>query len=143
LSRRALFPDGAVPVAGATWHQRDLAGLLKRLGTEGPGAFYDGEIPQLIVRQVRANDGILSEDDFTRYRPSLVEPLAIDYRGYRVLTPAPPSGGLTSLQILKTLEQVDLSRMQPWGAEYFHLFAEVAKPCWQDRAKYVADPDMT
>jgi gamma-glutamyltranspeptidase/glutathione hydrolase len=143
VSLRALFPDGAVTAVGATWRQRDLAKLLKRLSAEGPGSFYEGDIPRTIVRQVLANGGILTEEDFARYRPALVEPLAIDYRDYRVLTPPPPSGGLTSLQVLKTLEQFDLSRLQPWGAEYFHLFVEAAKPSWQDRAKYLADPDGT
>jgi len=142
-SVHALFSDGAVPAAGTTWVQGDLAGLLRRLATEGPTAFYQGEVPRTIVRQVQANGGILSEEDFARYRPSIVEPLAIDYRGYCVVTPPPPSGGLTSLQILKTLERHDLSRVQQWGADYFHLFAEAAKPCWQDRAKCLGDPDVT
>jgi gamma-glutamyltranspeptidase/glutathione hydrolase len=143
VSLRALFRDGAVPAAGARWVQRDLAGLLRRLAAEGPAAFYQGDIPRTMVRQVRANGGILAKDDFARYRPSLVEPLAVNYRGYRVLTPPPPSGGLTSLQILKTLEQFDLSRLSPWGAEYFHRFVEAAKLCWRDRANYLADPDVT
>src|SRR5947209_4708292 len=142
VSRRALFPDGAVPAAGAVWVQRDLAGLLRRLAAEGPGAFYRGEIPRAIVRQVREHGGILAEEDFERYRPAVVEPLAIEYRGHRVLTPPPPSGGLTSLQILKTLEQFDLSRLEPWGADYFHLVAEAARPAWQDRVQYLGDPDV-
>src|SRR5437762_12997683 len=120
-----------------------MSRLLKLLASEGPGTFYQGEIPRAIVRQVQANGGVLSEEDFARYRPAMVEPLAVDYRGYRVLTPPPPSGGLTSLQILKTLERHDLSRVQSWGAEYFHLFAEAAKGCWLDRAKYLGDPEVT
>jgi gamma-glutamyltranspeptidase / glutathione hydrolase len=143
VSRRALFPNGAMPGAGAVWVQRDLAGLLRRLATEGPGAFYRGDIPQRIVRQVRDQGGILTEEDFARYRPAVVEPLGIDYRGCRVLTPPPPSGGLTSLQILKTLEQFDLSKVKAWGAKYYHLVAEAAKLSWQDRARYLGDPDVT
>ena len=77
--------------------------------------------------QVRAGGGILSEDDFESYEAAVVEPLAIGYRGLRVLTPPPPSGGLTSLQILKVLEQFDLADLELWGAEYFHLFADAAK----------------
>lgn len=143
VSRRALFPGGAVSEAGTAWVQRDLAGLLRRLAAEGPGAFYRGDVPRTIVRQVRDNGGILAEEDFERYRPEVTEPLGIDYRGYRVLTPPPPSGGLTSLQVLKALEQFELSRLRPWGAEYFHLVAEAAKLAWQDRAKYLGDPDVT
>ena len=66
------------------------------------------------MRQVRAGGGILAEDDFEHYEAAIVEPLASDYRGYRLLTPPPPSGGLTTLQILKVLEQFELSRVPPW-----------------------------
>jgi gamma-glutamyltranspeptidase/glutathione hydrolase len=142
-SLRALFPDGRMPEVGSAWVQPDIARLLHRLAREGPRAFYQGDIPRTIVRQVRENGGILAEEDFERYRAEVVEPLAIDYRGYRVLTPPLPSGGLTSLQILKTLESFRLAELEPWGAEYLHLFAEAAKLAWRDRARYFGDPDVT
>src|SRR5262249_48863840 len=91
---------------------------------------------------IGSGGGLLANEDFERYQPAAVEPLAIDYRGYCVLTPPPPSGGLTSLQVLKVLEQFELSRLEPWGAEYFHLFAEAGKLCWQDRTRYFGDPDV-
>lgn len=143
ISRRGIFPDGTVPEAGSCWVQRDLARMLRRLAEEGPEVFYQGDIPQTIVRQVRANGGILAEDDFKRCQAGLVEPLGVDYRGYRVVTPPLPSGGLTSLQILKTLEQFPLAKLPPWGAEFIHLFAESAKLAWQDRVRYLGDPDVT
>jgi gamma-glutamyltranspeptidase/glutathione hydrolase len=143
VSRRALVADGVVPAVGTVWTQPALAQLLRRLSAQGPATFYHGDIPRTIVRQVRAHGGILGEDDFANYRPTLVEPLAIDYRKYRVLTPPPPSGGLTTLQILKTLEQFDLSAVKPWSADYFHLVAEAAKLSWQDRATSLGDPDVT
>lgn len=142
-SRRALFPDGAVPDVGTMWRQPDLARLLVRLSEKGPRALYHGDIPAAIVRQVRAAGGILAEEDFERCQAEVVEPLAINYRGYRVLTPPPPSGGLTSLQILKVLEHFELSKVAPWGAEYYHLFTEAAKQCWHDRVHYFGDPDVT
>jgi gamma-glutamyltranspeptidase/glutathione hydrolase len=143
VSRRALFAGGAVPEVGTPWIQRDMAGVLRQLAAEGPSAFYRGDVPRTIVRQVRDHGGILAEEDFTGYRPAVVEPLAIAYRGHRVLTPPPPSGGLSSLQILKMLESFALDDLAPWGAEYFHLFAEAAKLAWHDRARYVGDPDLT
>jgi gamma-glutamyltranspeptidase / glutathione hydrolase len=143
VSLRALFPSGAVPDEGVVWAQRDLAKLLQRLAKDGPGTFYRGDIPRAIVQQLRDRGGILAEEDFERYRPTIVEPLGIKYRGYHVLTAPPPSGGLTSLQILKTLEQFDLSKLRPWGADYFHLIAEAAEMAWHDRARYLGDPDVT
>lgn len=139
LSRHALLPNG-LPDVGTLWTQPDLGRLLRRLAEDGPAAFYHGDIPRQIMRQVREHGGILTEDDFARYQPEIVEPLAVTYRGFRVLTAPPPSGGLTSLQILKTLEQFQVASLPPWGAEYFHLVAEAAKLAWQDRARYIGDP---
>src|SRR5262249_23671509 len=98
VSRRALFADGQIPEVGARWTQPGIARVLGILAHEGPVALYHGEIARTIVRQVQAHGGILAEDDFSRYRPELVEPIAIDYRGRRVVTAPPPSGGVTSLQ---------------------------------------------
>jgi gamma-glutamyltranspeptidase/glutathione hydrolase len=143
ISRRAMFPQGTVPAAGDNWQQPNMARLLKQLADQGPQAFYQGEIPRTIVRQVRTNGGVLSERDFEQYQPTIVQPLAANYRGYCIVTPPSPSGGLTTLQILKVLEHFELSQLEPWGADYFHLFAEATKLCWQDRHHYFGDPDAT
>lgn len=141
VSRKALFPD-ALPQVGELWVQRDKAKLLRRLAGEGPDAFYRGDIPRTICRQVQAHGGILTENDFASYRPRYVDPLTITYRGNTVYTPPPPSGGLTTFQILKTLEHFDLSSVEPFSADYFHLFAEATKLCWQDRHATAGDPDF-
>jgi gamma-glutamyltranspeptidase/glutathione hydrolase len=140
-SLRALFSKGALPEVGSLWVQLDMARLLRRLCDEGPGALYRGELARAIVAQVRDRGGILSEDDLAGYRPLEVEPIGIDYRGVRVLTPPPPSGGLTSLQILRTLAQFDVATLPRFGAEYFHLVAGAARLAWLDRAAYLGDPD--
>jgi gamma-glutamyltranspeptidase/glutathione hydrolase len=143
LSRRAHFPEskGEIPQVGEPWLQKDLAKFLRRLGDEGPDAFYNGDIAQTIIRQVRAHGGILSLEDLATYRARDVEPLRIDYRGHTIVTPPPPSGGLVALQILKTLEHFDLASLDPYSAPYLHLVAETCKACWVDRAK-VGDPDF-
>jgi gamma-glutamyltranspeptidase/glutathione hydrolase len=141
-SQRALFPDGRIPDIGQTWVQKDLAQLIRRLGEEGPGAFYRGEIAETIVRQVRDNGGILTMEDFAACTAQLVEPICVSYRGHEIATPPPPSGGITALAILKTLERFDLAAMKPFDAPYFHLFCEAAKLCWADRNRYVGDPQV-
>jgi gamma-glutamyltranspeptidase / glutathione hydrolase len=39
------------------------------------------------------------------------------------------------------LERFDVSAMEPWGAKFLHVLAEVTKACWQDRERYLGDPD--
>lgn len=141
VSRNAYFPDG-VPAAGGAWVQADLARLIRRLGDEGPASFYSGETAAVIARQIQANGGALAEEDFHAYRATDVEPLHITYRGHDLYTPPPPSGGLTSLSILKTLEQFDLSQIAPWGARFIELFAGASNLAWGERSQYFGDPDF-
>jgi gamma-glutamyltranspeptidase/glutathione hydrolase len=141
-SRHAILGDGPVPKAGERWVQKDLAALIRRLGDEGPGVFYAGDIPRTFVRQVRANGGVLSEEDFKRFRAQEVEPVAADYRGYRILTPPAPSGGLIALAALKSLEPFDTKGWQPWGAPYFDHLADALKLAWALRHAHLSDPDF-
>lgn len=46
------------------------------------------------------------------------------------------------LSVLKTLEQFDLSKLKPWGAEYFDLFLQALRWCWAERSQYFGDPDF-
>jgi gamma-glutamyltranspeptidase/glutathione hydrolase len=140
-SQRAYFPKG-VPTKGGDWVQADLARLLRRLGDEGPASFYSGETAATIVRQVQANGGVLADEDFHNFQAAVVEPLHIAYRGYDLYSPPLPSGGLTSLSILKTLEQFDVPKLEPWGARYIELFTGASKLAWQERFQYFGDPDF-
>ena len=140
-SINALLPDGkAIPV-GQPWVQKDLAALLKRIAKD-PASFYSGDIPKAVCSRAKEMGGILDEQDFAGYQPKVTEPVSIDYRGYTLLTPPPPAGGLTALCTLKTLEQFDLSHLTPWGAQYLELFAEATKRCWAERRQYFGDPDF-
>ncbi|HEY3395286.1 MAG TPA: gamma-glutamyltransferase [Lacipirellulaceae bacterium] len=141
VSRRAYFPNG-VPMAGSRWVQTDLARLIRRLGDEGPASFYKGEIAATIARQVQQGGGTLAESDFRDFRASIVDPLYVPYRGYELYTPPLPSAGLTSLSILRTLEQFDAAELAPWGAEYIERFAGASNLCWAERFGYFGDPDF-
>jgi gamma-glutamyltranspeptidase/glutathione hydrolase len=141
VSRRAFLPNGAL-AEGATWVQPDLARLIRRLGDEGLESFYTGDIARQIVRQVQTHGGALAEEDFHEFRATEPEPLHITYRGHDLYTPPLPSGGLTSLSILKTLEQFDVPKMAPWGAEYVELFAGASNLAWQERFQCIGDPEF-
>jgi gamma-glutamyltranspeptidase/glutathione hydrolase len=142
LSRRAFFADRSIPDIGQPWVQKDLAALLRKLADDGPQAFYHGEIPRKIAKQIHDHGGILTEADFESYNPRLVEPLTCNYRGYDLFTPPPPSGGMSMLQILKTLELFDLRTLDHWGSAYLHLVAEASKICFAERHRVLGDPDF-
>jgi gamma-glutamyltranspeptidase/glutathione hydrolase len=91
---------------------------------------------------VQQGGGSLAEADFHDFRASVAEPAHIAYRGFELYTPPLPSGGPTSLSILKTLEQFDFAQLSPWGAEYVELFAGASNLGWEERYKYFGDPDF-
>src|SRR5439155_26025820 len=138
----AYVPDGKVPAVGESFVQKDTARLIRRLCDEGPGSFYHGEIPRTIARHLQQHGGILNEEDFARYQARIVEPTCICYRGHELYTPPPPSGGITTFQIMRTLELFDIPSMSPCGGEFFHTLADAIKLCWLDRTRFLGDPDF-
>ncbi len=145
-----LFPAGTLPEIGSCWRQPEQARLLRQLENEGPGVFYDGEIAKSIVRFLHDRGGILTEEDFRSYCPRIVDPVHISCRGFDLYTPPPPSGGITSLGILQTVEwflgrgggEQGADCIEPWGGQYFHLLAEATKICWNERYECLGDPDF-
>ncbi|HEY3394598.1 MAG TPA: gamma-glutamyltransferase [Lacipirellulaceae bacterium] len=138
-----LFPGGAAPGIGDRWRRPQLAQLLERLAAEGPLRFYDGEIARAIVRYLDERGGILTEQDFRSYRPQIVEPLHMTCGGFDFYTPPPPSGGITTLEIVRTVDlYFAASSMEPWNAVYFHVLAETMKLAWHERQSALGDPDF-
>jgi gamma-glutamyltranspeptidase/glutathione hydrolase len=146
-SRASLFGQDQLPNVGDRWRQPVMARLLQRLADDGPGAFYEGDIPRAIVRYLHDRAGILSEEDFRECHPQVVEPLHAHCYGTDLYTPPPPSGGLTSLQIVQTVEQffaadqkTSAQTNNPRDGQYYHVLAEAMKLCWQDRHAFLGDP---
>lgn len=140
---RALFYDAdgqPVPV-GARLRNPELAATLRRIATDGPAAFYQGELAEAMVTAVRTaahHPGDLGHDDLAGYRPLVREALCAPYRGYRVCVPPPPAGGLTVLQTLGILQR--FAPADPRAPLAIHRFTEAARLAFADRAHYLADP---
>jgi len=141
VSIKAYLPNG-IPAIGTNWTQKDLAKIIKLIGEKGQDAFYKGDLARKIANHIQAHGGVLTEEDFNRYQAIESEPIKINYRGYDIYSPPVPSAGLTSLSILKTLENFDLQKVRPFGFEYFNLFAQSSKLAWAERFKYLGDPDF-
>ncbi len=132
----------ALPKTGDRWQRPRLAGLLRRLADDGPASFYDGDIARQIVQYLTDRGGILTAEDFRAYRPRIVEAVEIACRGFKLYTPPPPSGGLTSLGIIQTVERLISGGMKARDGLYFHALAEATKLCWRERYQMFGDPDF-
>jgi gamma-glutamyltranspeptidase/glutathione hydrolase len=144
LKAREYFylADGTPKITGAILKNPEFAAVLRRIAKEGPDAFYTGSLAKEIVAAVRGhstNPGTLSEEDLISYRARSVEPLCAPYRRYRVCGMPPPGGGVTVLQMLKTLERFDMKAVRPYSTEAVHLFAEAGRLAYADRERYLAD----
>ena len=134
--------NGRAPKEGEIWRNEALANTLELLASGGRDVFYEGEIARNIDRYMKENNGFLSYDDLRSHRGNWVEPVSTNYRGYDVWQLPPNGQGIAVLQILNLMELYDLSKMNPESAEYVHLFTEVKKLVYEDRAKYYADMDF-
>ena len=97
---------GELPPVGARLKNADLAATLRLVAEQGPRAFYEGAPAANIVRAAQKAGSQLSAADFRNYRAEFGEPLAIDYRGYRIYSCPPPlTGGVTVLAALRAMER--------------------------------------
>ena len=142
-SRRIFLRNGDPYHAGDRMRQPDLAATLKRLQQHGPSEFYTGTTGQLIADDMKAHGGTITMADLAAYRAIERAPLCGRYRGYEIVTMAPPSsGGIALLQMLEMLEPHDVEALGFNSAAKIHLFAEVMRRAFQDRAQYLGDPDF-
>jgi len=135
-----FMPGGRAPAAREIFRNPALAGTYERLAREGRKVFYEGDIARTIADYVQANGGFLSYEDMQAHRSEWVEPVSVDYRGYRVWELPPNGQGIAALQMLEILEAYDLRSMGFGSADYLHLFVEAKKLAFEDRARFYADP---
>ncbi|CAA0820823.1 Gamma-glutamyltranspeptidase 1 [Striga hermonthica] len=101
-------PNGQILVEGQTLRLRKLADTLAAIGKHGMGIFYNGSIADGLVKDIRKRKGIVTKEDFQKYRVITREPLVSSVLGYNLLTvPPPASGGAVVILILKTLSKFD------------------------------------
>lgn len=140
-ARIFLKPDGSAFQPGDRLIQSDLANTLERIAKEGPPAFYEGEIPQIVEKASQAGGGKLTAKDFTDYTISEVAPVTCTYRGYEFISAPPPSsGGVTICQTLNILEGYDLKAMGFNSADYIHTLTEAMRHSYMDRNTFLGDP---
>ncbi len=138
-------PDGRpdVPALGTRIRQPDLARTLERIAAAGAPAVRSGPIARAIVQTVQGTGGIVSEEDLARIRPRWRTPLWGSYRGHRIATFPPPSGGgVILLETLGMLERLRPNGFQRRAPADLHLYIEALRRAYADRARFVSDPDQ-
>jgi gamma-glutamyltranspeptidase/glutathione hydrolase len=105
---RAIYaPEGRLLRAGETVRMPEVGDLLERLGREGHGFLYEGDVAARVSEYVLERGGLLTQQDLAGYEVIEREPARAHYRGRDVLTnPPPSSGGILIAYSLDLLERL-------------------------------------
>ncbi|MGM0876939.1 MAG: gamma-glutamyltransferase [Bacillota bacterium] len=136
------LPNDRVPDTNERFVQTDLAKSLKDLAVNGRDGFYKGELGSRIISSLKEKGGVLTEEDFTDHQGMWTEPLSTTYRGYHMYQVPPNSQGFVGLMALNILENYNLASIPEGSYEYYHLLIESLKRSFQDRNKFLTDPDF-
>jgi len=142
---RQFLLGGKLPPLGHVIRQPELARTLRQIARHGAPGFYQGEVAQRLVDGVRSAGGIWSLQDLADYRVVERQPIVGEYRGWRIVSAAPPSSGgialLQMLNMLALLPEVDAGR-DDHQALRLHNLIEVMRRAYRDRARYLGDSDF-
>lgn len=129
--------------AGDVLIQPELANTLSRIKEKGRAEFYEGQTADMLVKSQQMNGGIMTADDLRQYKSVWRKPIIRKYRGYEVVSMAPPSsGGIILMQMLKMLEPYDIASLGFQSGQHIHLLTEAERRAYADRSVYLGDPEF-
>ncbi len=138
----ALFmPHGQPLHQGMRLRQPQLAQVFEALARKREAGFYRGRVARELLRSVRAHGGVWDERDLAGYRIVERAPITFSYQGAKIVAAPPPSsGGLVLAESLNILETLPYA--QAGAADRMHWAVEAMRRAYQDRARYLGDPDF-
>jgi gamma-glutamyltranspeptidase/glutathione hydrolase len=139
-SARVFLPENRPPELGEVFRNPDLAATYRLLAEEGPLAFYCGKIADAILKTSQNMDGTITAEDLSCYSSEWVEPLSIDYRGWRIFELPPNGQGIAALEMLNIMETIPAGPAGPQSAPEMHRRIEAMKLAYADVYRYNADP---
>ena len=130
----AIFLNDGKPLEkGDVLVQKDLAATYRSVAEKGVAWFYEGDFARRTADWMNSHGGILTAEDFARYKAPEREPVRSKYRGYDlVCMPPPSSGGVHVAQILNILEHFPLKHFR--ASSRIHVITEAMKLAFADRA---------
>ena len=141
---KVYLKDGLPYEVGDRIRLTDLAKTYRLIAAKGADVFYKGEIAEAIEKEMKASGtGLITREDLAAYRATMRTPIRGSYRGYEIISMAPPSsGGTHIIQLLNILEGYDMGKLGHNSSASLHIMAEAMKRVFADRSKYMGDPDF-
>lgn len=139
---RLLLVNGEPPPEGSTLRNPALAAMLQTLVARGSvDSFYRGDIGQQIADAFCKNGGLVSAEDMAAYQAREVEPIALQWGRYSVMTAPLTAGGATVLEGLSILHALGWDRLPLDAPSTTHARLDTMRVAWDDRLKWLGDPD--
>jgi gamma-glutamyltranspeptidase/glutathione hydrolase len=132
-SVRVFLPNATPPLEGDLFRNPGMARAFELIAREGAETFYTGELSRAILQTFQALGGAMTAQDLATFRPEWVEPISIDYRGWRVYELPPNSQGIAALQMLNIMEAAE-------DATDIHARIEAMELAYADVRRHNADP---
>ena len=139
-AERVFLPGGKAPDLGEMFTNPDLGKTLRLIADRGRDVFYRGEIAQSIVSTSTALGGTMQPDDLADFSAEWVEPISINYRGWKVYELPPNGQGMAALEMLNIMSTLQPDKGGPLATMELHDRIEAMKLAYMDLYRYNADP---
>jgi gamma-glutamyltranspeptidase/glutathione hydrolase len=139
-SVRVFLPGGKAPLEGDLFRNPGMARALHLVAEKGPDALYKGEIGAAILKTSHSLGGTMTAEDLASFSAEWVQPISIDYRGWRVYEMPPNGQGMAALEMLNLMETIPPTPLGALSAAEMHKRIESMKLAYADVHRYDADP---
>ncbi|MEY2635817.1 MAG: hypothetical protein RLZZ197_293 [Bacteroidota bacterium] len=138
-----LSADGKEWKQGDLLVQSDLAATLERIMTKKANGFYKGKTARFIVKEMQAQNGLISKKDLKNYQAVWRTPIKSKYKNYQIIgMPPPSSGGVALAQLLQMVAPYSLNKWGPTSDSTIQVMVEAERRVYADRSKWLGDPDF-
>ena len=121
--------------------QKELGETLKLIQKNGLKGFYGGKTADLITKEMKNGNGIISLEDLKNYKVIERKALNFKYKGNDIISmPLPSSGGILLAQMLKMSSFENLQNYRQNSTEAVQIMVEAERRAFADRAEYMGDP---
>ena len=144
--QRFYLPDGLPPEteddSGETNHIRlgNLPKTLRILQSDGPEAFYSGELAEKISFDLKRAGSKIHIADLDQYEAYITEPIHSIYRGHEIFVPSRRSAGPTLVQALSVLEEsLSCDLKESPDSSNYEIYANTLLNAYDYRLKNLGD----
>ena len=142
-SSELFYPEGSAFPAGTIFRQPELANTLELIAKKGRAGFYEGEVADHLLTEMKRGGGIIRPRDLEEYRSIERDPVKFKTKtGYAITMPPPSSGGICLAQIQRLMRDFSIKTSEVGSPRHLHLMAECMRRSFADRNEYLGDPDF-